>query len=239
MVRRHALLVLLSLTLIFALTPLDLANAKSNSDLTLIENKTYELNGEQFILETWEDANGNLSYTIPTEVNDKASVSEFTDKLLQEKSPITPQGEIYNWYRDDMKEYDRKADLSWSTRGFSDWAYLYPATANVMGVKKGKIKATWQGRGNADKIVVNYRYTFKGTTLILSAPPSISFGDDVVDWTSEPFENTWYTNIPTEAASVSSRTFITGINLYARADIYVGSDLYRPVIRDTVNWLES
>ncbi|MGG4553406.1 hypothetical protein, partial [Paenibacillus humicus] len=227
--------------------PFSNASAAGKSTMVLKESANYELNGEEFEVQTWEDLYGQQTLLVPTEVQNKTEVARFVDNLLKKGtaipnkgSSIRPYGQLYNWTRSDLAGYasnSKDAKLTWSTSGYGEVAYLYPITTHVNAVKAGTLRSTWLGSGNADKIVVSYSYKFNGVTVSLSYPPSLTASSNTVSWTSLPVTSTWYVNSTSEAASAESRTMLTSVDLTATSDIYKGSNIYRPKISFNIPWL--
>ena len=223
--------------------PLSYASASENSSLTLIDTKSYEVEGEAFDVQTWLDEHGNKTFTIPNEVKNKELVSEYVDSLLEKEPTISTFGTKYDWTRSGVKELiayapnSSSAKINWATNGYSELAYLYPITTNVMKVNSGSLKTEWLGTGIADKIVLSYKYKFNGVTVSISYPPAVTGSSDTVSWTSLPVTGTWYANTTSEAAAAESRTSITSVNLTASSDIYKGSNIYRPKVESKVSFL--
>lgn len=223
--------------------PLSYASANEDSSPTLIDTKTYEVKGEKFDLQTWVDKYGNKTFTIPSEVQNKEIVSEYVDGLLEKEPTFSTFGTKYDWTRSGVNEMiayapnSSSAKINWATNGYSELAYLYPITTNVMKVNSGSLKTSWLGTGNADKIVLSYKYKFNGVTLSISYPPALTGSSDTVSWTSLPVTGTWYVNTTSEAASAESRTSITSTELTASSDIYKGSNIYRPKVESKVSFL--
>ncbi|MDQ0659680.1 hypothetical protein [Paenibacillus sp. W2I17] len=223
--------------------PLSYASAKENSSLTLIDTKSYEVEGEAFDVQTWLDEYGNKTFTIPSEVKNKELVSEYVDNLLEKEPTISTFGTKYDWSRSGVNELNAfapnssSAKITWATNGYSELAYLYPITTNVLKVDSGSLKTSWLGTGNADKIVLSYKYRFNGVTLSISWPFAVTPNSDTVTWTSLPQTGTWYLNTTSESATAESRTSITSVLLTASSDIYKGSNIYRPKVESKVSFL--
>lgn len=228
---------------VFLTVPLSYASAKETSSLTLIDTKSYEVEGETFDVQTWLDDYGNKTFTIPSEVKNKELVSEYVDKLLEKEPTISTFGTKFDWSRSGVKELNAyaqnssSAKITWATSGYSELAYLYPITTNVLKVDSGSLKTSWLGTGNADQIVLSYKYKFNGVNLSISWPFTISPGSDTVEWSSLPKTGTWYINTTSESASAESRIGLGSVELTATSDIYKGSNIYRPKVESKVNFL--
>ncbi|ALP36931.1 hypothetical protein ASL14_12890 [Paenibacillus sp. IHB B 3084] len=206
-----------------------------NDGMKQLSSQQHELNGEKFDLVTWKDGNGNLIYTIPTEVKQKSEIAAYANNLVNPNRDIQPQGFKYAWSAN-RSNTDDKGRLDWSVSGYNEEAYLYPATQNQMVINRGTLQSYYTGSGNADKTIMSYSYTFNGASVEISYPPSLSLSNDTVSWTSDPVENQWYVTAPTLSASAGSRTFFTRGKIEATSDIYKGSYIYRPRVTKELSY---
>ena len=240
-------------------------SSATESSAELINTEVLQLNGENFELQTWTDSNGEEYQTIPTDLEDKNSVSEFMeresinggkistlptlDKPITRSLPnliitdpvvsdvITPQATFSRFYwSKSLSNTDYSGKVNWSTGGYSELAYLKPATADKLHVSEGNIKVTYTGSGVPDKIVSSYSYVFSGLTIGLSYPPTLSASSNTVSWKSQPITKQIFVSHKTHWAEGTSRTALYKVTLSAAADIYKGSYIYRPRAVHTKYW---
>ncbi|MBU5349153.1 hypothetical protein [Paenibacillus lautus] len=229
--------------------PINFVNADSNSGLTLVQTKSYELNGEQFEVETWRDVYGNEIHSIPTNVENKSEVSEYVKNLISDENEankisyedevFTPLAntELFAWtkpYLSAVDHVNNNARVELRTSGYNE--YNHPGDiVNTMAVNNGTMRGEWLGAGTADKIVLRYSYEFTGGTITISYPPSLQKSGTTVSWSSDPVPNVWFLNTSTEAARANSILF-SGLNIKAASDIYKGSNIYKPTITEKINF---
>lgn len=228
--KKKVLTVLSSIAIALAALPTYSVNASENLSSTLIKTEQYELKGESFEVETWQDQFGIEMITIPTDVVNKVEVAEFVTELYSSKPKIQPYGIFDYWSKSLYGEASNSANAvsELTTSGYTEHAFLFPATAHVLAIDEGDLKVSWLGAGYPDKIVITYNYNFSATSLTISYPPSLELKNKIVSYTSLPVEDEWYVLTTTEAASGQSRTFLNGVTITAGGDIYKGSYIYKP-----------
>lgn len=203
-----------------------------------LKSEVHTLNGEKFEVITWKDKNGVISYTVPTEVSNKADVANYVTQLVDNKA-ITPRGLVNDWSRD-VNAYDTKdARVTIKTSGYSDKAAFKPVTADLLRVNKGTQTAAWLGSGTPQKIVSSYEYEFTGVKLAITVPTILEVWKDTVKYQSLPVEKTSIHVLTTEYAYAETHLgMIDNVKVKAIADIYVGSRTYRPQVETKVMFLE-
>lgn len=210
-----------------------------SSEPSVVSTEQLFYNGEDFELVTWEAEDGTLYYTIPTDVENKEEIAEYTDSLLNDQGTtevadqVALRGTTLPWSRD-FDTRDRDGRLQWAVSGFYESAYLYPITADRRVINDGILQTGYDGSGNPDKILLRYSYTFSGTSLTVSAPPSLSKTNNTVSWQSQPVQNTWYLSTKSIGAEATSRTLMFNTKINMEGEIYKGSYIYRPSISDSV-----
>ncbi|CAM4509685.1 hypothetical protein P4H94_11930 [Paenibacillus macerans] len=225
-----------ALALFVSLVPLSVGSAAESQESAPAKVKTESLNyaGEDFELVTWKNNDGSIYYTIPTKVKNKEKIAEYTNNYIKGKE-FSVQGFKNDW-SERYEDWDRDGKIQWSISGFNEEAYLYPVTQNRAVINDGLILASYAGSGNADKIIVSYSYTFNGTGVDLSYPPTLKKSSSKVYWTSDPIEDEWYVSTPSRGAEGKSRFLIFDTDIEASADIYKGSYIYRPSVSETIGY---
>ncbi len=222
----------LSLLLAVSLVPLNSAFAEEG--LRVVEKKTYEVEGETFEVVTSKDEHGTLTYTVPTDVINKEAVAEFVSGLADTSSINPPSISPLSYgpypWSDTVQGTDRSGTVTWDIGGSNKKDLLNKTT---MTIKNGRLKAVYTASGTADSIVVAYDYTFSTSGLTLEFP-FLKTEKDKVSWTSEPVENTWLIDTTTHGGEASTYFLMNNAKLEARADIYKGINIFRPVARKTV-----
>ncbi|MGG3452702.1 hypothetical protein [Paenibacillus rhizolycopersici] len=225
-----------ALLLFVSLVPISVGlaaeNQESGPDKVMTEKLNYE--GESFELVTWKNNDGSIYYTIPTEVKNKEKIAEFTNNYIKGKE-FSTQGFKHDW-SEFYEEWERDGKIQWSVSGYNEEAYLAPITQNRAVINDGSILASYAGSGNADKIIVSYSYTFNGTGVDISYPPTLKKESSKVYWNSDPVPDVWYVSTPSKGAEGKSRFLILDTDIEASADIYKGSYIYRPSVSDTIGY---
>ncbi|MFR9711101.1 hypothetical protein ACL02P_17225 [Paenibacillus sp. MB22_1] len=234
------LLKVITVLLLFAsMLPVSVISAADGQESAPIIVKTEKLNyeGENFELVTWKNNDGSIYYTIPTNVKNKEKIAEYTNNYIMgdRGKEFSTQGWKHDW-NEFYENWDRDGKIQWSISGFNEEAYLAPITENRVVINDGAILASYAGSGNADKIVVRYSYTFNGTGLDISFPPTLKVESTKVSWTSDAVTNTWYVSTPSKGGQGKSRLLILDTDIEAGADIYKGSYIYRPYVNDTLGY---
>lgn len=200
-----------------------------------VTTKEYSFNGENFEVQTWKDENGEEVYAISTDVKDKIKVAAYVDSLLGENL-MTPMGPRLGWSRN-LRDVHGSGVIEWSVTGYAEAALTAPVLPNVMRVNNGTIVATYTGAGVADKIILNTKYKFNGLTMSLSYPPSLSSSSNTVTWKSASVTGQWYVNTRSLWAEGASRSSFPSVELTGGADIYKGSNIYRPSAYVKKSWV--
>ncbi|WP_440274661.1 hypothetical protein [Ferdinandcohnia sp. SAFN-114] len=217
----------------------------AEDDYEVKDSKVITVKDETVKLETWVDSNGEEFYVVPHDVKNKREVAEHIDMLLTTESDsdslgdqsnvITPQAEWdrVRWYRN-IENRDSLGYVTWSTSGYSEYAYLRPITANLMRVNDGNMEVLYVGSGLPDKIISSYDYTFSGLEMGISYSPSLVRFSNKVSWTSSPITGTYIVKHKTHWAEVTSRTSFPTVTINAAPDVYKGSYIYRPRVNSKV-----
>jgi hypothetical protein len=207
-----------------------------SSEPVLLRTEHLIYSGEKFDLLEWKATDGTVFYTVPTEVENKDEISQYVNKYIekdQNLNRIVPMGAKLDW----EEEYDRSSGdgrIQWTVKGFSENAIFAPITQSQRVIHDGLLLGSYQGKGNADKIYLRYSYTFNGMSLSISYPPSLNPSGDKVYWESKaPVTNSWYFSTTTIGAKAESRFPMSPTDINAEAEIYKGSYVYRPYIKDT------
>ena len=220
---------------LFLLSP-NLASAaegdsKTSDPVVTVENLS--VGGENFELSSWiDEQSGQVIYTISSEVKDKVMVAEYVNELIENRNQKIElmneeEGKKYNWSRS-LANTNGLGRVTWGVSGYSEAAYLYPITEDVMRVNDGELYAGFSGAGLADKIILDYSYTFNGTTLTISIPPALTKTSNKVSWKSSTITGKWYVNTASLWAKATSRVSLNSTEIRYGADIYKGSNIYRP-----------
>lgn len=214
------------------------ATASSSNEVekapTIVSTENLNYAGEDFELVKMQASDGTFYYTIPTEVENKGVITDYVNNHLKDElnpDRMSIMGTTFPW-SESYDKSDREGRLQWNVSGFHENAYLAPITANRKVINDGQFLASFGGSGNPDKIYVSYSYTFKGTTLSISAPPSLNEKNDKITWKSDAYTGTWFASGKTLGAEASSRTLMYNTDIAAEAEIYKGSYVYRPYVRD-------
>lgn len=207
--------------------------AESNQSLTNISTEKLSLNGEEFEIETIKDANGHVYYTISTEVKDKEKVAAYVNELIEKRNSGDNQLAKWDWTRN-MSGKDGSGRHTWDVTGYSEVGLLI--NPDKFRVNNGSLYSVYGGAGNADKLVLNTNYTFNGVTMSFSFPPELKRSSNTISWTSEAVTGTWFVKTSSLWAEATSRTQLTTLNLRGGADIYKGSNIYRPDVSSTARF---
>lgn len=237
--KRKSVISAIVLTLMFVLFPgYGFAKEKDEeSKLKRVNTEVHKVGKETFQLITWEDENGNLIYTIPENVKNKEEVAKYADSLIYgEPTDISAQYDA-SWSRN-LTKYDSSGygKTEWSVSGKNHWDEFYPALEHYVQVYSGTLKNYYMGSNLADKIVVYYSYTFSGTSLEYSYPPSLTKSGSKVSWKSSPVYDTWYVTTTSHGAKATSNWDMDATVLEAGSDIYKGSYIYRPLASATIGY---
>jgi hypothetical protein len=202
----------------------------------LLKTEHLSYSGEKFDLLEWKATDGTVFYTVSTEVENKDGIAKYVNRYIekdQNLNRIVPMGARLDW----AEEYDKSSGdgrIQWTVRGFSENAIFAPITQSQRVVHDGMILASYQGNGNADKIYLKYSYTFNGVSVNISYPPELEYSGDKVYWEAPaPVTNSWYFSTTTIGAKAESHFPMSQTDISAEANIYKGSYVYRPYIRDT------
>lgn len=228
-----------ALSLILALsTEGESASAEEiNTEIEKYNVETYEVKNDEYELITWKDSNNQEYYTISSDVKDKIAVTEHANKIIDEKQEhdFQTRGAKDNWSKS-LTGYDRDGTIHFTFAGFNESAIFHPITTNRIVINDGSLTSKYLGANNPDKSILYYSYEFNGTTVSISYPPSLSMTKDKVSWKSSAVQNEWYVNSKTLGAEGHSRTLLTSAEVIAGSDIYKGSYIYRPNVKDTINY---
>jgi hypothetical protein len=234
--KRKSIISALVLTLIFGLLPgFGFAQEKDEkTKLKRVKTEVHKVGKDTFQLITWEDENGNLIYTIPDNVKNKEEVAKYADSLIYGE-PTDISVNYYGWSRN-LSKYDSTGygKTEWSVSGKNYYEPLYPALEHYVQVYSGTLKNYYMGSNLADKIIVYYDYTFSGTMLEFSYPPSLSRSGSKVSWKSSPVYNVWYVTTTSHGAKATSNWDMDATSLQAGSDIYKGSYIYRPLAKASI-----
>ncbi|WP_066297578.1 hypothetical protein [Bacillus sp. FJAT-29937] len=228
----------LVLSVTLALAPIHGAEAaETENELTKISTETLTYEGETFELEKWKDENDVEIYTIATDVENKEAIAEFVNQLINEPV-ISPMGFKNNWSKS-FYDVDSWGKFDWNPSGFNEQAYLAPITADRIYINAGNLNAYYTGSGLPDKLVVFYSYEFSGFSLLIGAAPAASKSSNTVSWKSEPVTGTWYINTKSHWAEAKAHgPTLVGVTLSGGADVYKGSNIYRPYDSQYVRFLD-
>lgn len=105
-----------------------------------------------------------------------------------------------------------------------------------MRVNNGKINANFTGSGNADKMLLNYSYTFSAVNLVISIPPSLTRNDKTVFWKSKTIPKTRYASANSLWAEGYSRGILQNTQVRGGSEVYKGSTVYRPDMYSKINF---
>ncbi|MEH6945307.1 hypothetical protein, partial [Bacillus sp. JJ722] len=86
-------------------------------------------------------------------------------------------------------------------------------------------------------IYMYYDYKFSGLTVDISKDPSLKVSGSKVSWKSDAMKNKPYVKTRSLWAEAGSRTAINSVTVSGGADIYKGSNIYRPYDSETVNFI--
>lgn len=205
--------------------------SQSSSSLQLLKTETHVVGNESFELEIWIDNNGEEIYSVSQEVEDKQAVADYVDKLVEERTPgsMTTMGTKINW-SNSLQNVDKQGKVNWNVGGYSQYGTFAGINPDVIRVNDGTLKATFTGSGNADKLLVYTKYTFNGATISIAKSPALSGTSRTVEWKSLPVNGKWYLNTKSLWAEGRSRVLISSVEINAGAEIYKGSNIYRPNI---------
>ncbi|MCM3632628.1 hypothetical protein [Paenibacillus camelliae] len=218
-------LLALSVVTALAILPVSTASA-SSSGLTLIKTEEHEFKGEVFQIQTLKDGDG-IEYTrIPTPVENKVEIAEYVENL-KNPSKIVPFAGTTDWTRN-ISNSSSNATVSMTTSGETYFSLIPPITEDTLTINQGSMTGYWFGSGNADKIVLSYKYEFSALLITLSFPPMLVKDSSTLSWTSLPIEDEWNVTAQTETATGKSRFQMNGVTITAYADVYKGNNVYKP-----------
>jgi len=227
----------LSLLLIPGMVSAEEGSEKLDPKVTVEE---LTLDGETFELLSWEDKEkGETVYSISSEIEDKAKVAAYVDELIEDRNRGFSTFGVQTKFSYALSNTDSLGKLTWDVSGYSEPALTFPLNPDTMRINDGTLNATFTGTGNADKIILNTKYIFNNVTGTLSASPSISVSSSTASWKSAAVTGQWYVNTKSLWAQATSRTMITSVEISAGADIYKGSNIYRPSVYKKIPWQTS
>lgn len=228
--------------------PIGSASANGSSNLSLVDSKSYELNGEQFEVRTWKDSDGTKIYTVPTEVRNKTEVADFVGNLIkgEQKPEITPFGVGFNWSRE-LEGYDLtapdKAKILWRASGYSSVGPVGSYNYSEMGVNQSELKAFYLPTGYPDKMYLSYSTTYNGisASVTFSDKPSITFSPstNTITWKSDPMSGDWLIVTSSDPSHATSYIGITSTAIQANTEIYMGKNVYKAQVSEKIGYLNN
>lgn len=183
--------------------------------------KTYELKSKL--------DNGITIYDLgAVDEKDRQLAFEFLKKLTGDTTVKTifdtNMGSPGNYYGNDLQMSNNAWSYTWEQFNLSNTGVgLLGLNIDSYGGQTGG----WSGSGTPNFIILNQTATFNGVSFTISWPPSMTGSSTSRSWQSQPIYNS--TNVAADHAPINSWCMgFTSVEYIDTADVYMGSQVYRP-----------
>ncbi|MFC0211743.1 hypothetical protein ACFFK0_04620 [Paenibacillus chartarius] len=217
--------------LLAGLTSVSAASVKSPK---LIKSEKVALGKDNVTVKTFDD-NGVKITSVEGSVTDKAKAIEFLDQNQDNTASTANFRTVYNFDTEGRSSSNSDARTRiWGER--DSWLTDYFAYSITGSSVKGRQTGTWMAAdpANANSIVLHQKTKFSGYLLGFSWPPTYNKNGNTFTWDSQPVNNTLYVAADrpyVEATANSAQlAMLTGTKVTDSADVYVGSQIYRPQV---------